>query len=437
MLTEFTITQPRSLRGEVLAPGDKSVSHRAAILNAISVGRAEVKNYAPGNDCSATLTILQMLGVDVEREPARGGGGETLVITGGGLEGLREPDDILYAGGSGTTTRLMSGVLAGHPFLAVLTGDHTLRVRPMDRVVGPLRQMGAIIEGRSGGKLLPLAFNGGHLRPIEYNMPVASAQLKSCLLLAGLRANGVTRLRQPAESRDHTERMLRAMGIDVSTDGLVVSLTPGQPSAIDVDVPGDISSAAFWMVAAAIHPNAELLIRNVGTNPTRAGVVDALRLMGADLHYENEREVAGEPVADIVVRSSRLKGARIAGDIIPLLIDEVPVLAAAAAMAEGETTFGDAAELRVKETDRIAATIDWLTAAGVECESRPDGMTIRGAGRILGGSFKSFDDHRMAMSLGVAGLVSEAPITIIGAESAAKSYPGFWNEMSRFGAVIG
>lgn len=407
------------------------------MLNAIGRGTARVTNYAPGNDCAATANILKLLGVEIEQVTSSGPEGDTMIIHGAGLEGLTEPDDVLNAGGSGTTTRLMSGILAGRPFISVLTGDHTLRVRPMDRVVEPLRQMGAVIEGRRSGRLLPLVFNGGAIGAIEYNMPVASAQLKSCLMLAGLRAGDRVILRQPAESRDHTERMLRAMGIRVTTADLTVTLEPGEPSAIDVDVPGDISSAAFWMVAAAIHPDAELVVRNVGINPTRAGVVEALRMMGADIKYSGEREVAGEPVADVVVKSSRLRGTRIAGDLVPLLIDEIPILAVAAAMAEGETVFADVAELRVKETDRIAASVGWLTGAGIECDSGPDEMSVVGKGRIKGGTFKSSDDHRMAMSLGVAGLVSDSPITVLGAESAGKSYPGFWQELQRFGALIG
>jgi 3-phosphoshikimate 1-carboxyvinyltransferase len=375
-----------------------------------------------------------MLGVEIEQEAA---GAESLVVHGKGSAALAEPEDVLNAGGSGTTTRLMSGILAGRPFTVVLTGDHTLRVRPMDRIVSPLREMGAVIHGRNNGRLLPLTFAGGTLRGLEYRMPVASAQLKSCLVLAGLRAKDRTVLHQPAESRDHTERMLRAMGLQVAAEGLTVTVTPGELTAVDVDVPGDISSAAFWMVAGAVHPDADILVRNVGINPTRAGVLQVLKDMGADLKLENEREVAGEPVADIAVRSGRLRGTRISGELIPLLIDEVPVLAVAAAMAEGATDVCDAAELRVKETDRIAATIDWLSAAGVRCESRPDGMVIHGAGRIRGGDFKSYDDHRMAMSLGIAGLVSGTPIKITGAEAASKSYPAFWQELQRFGALIG
>ncbi len=436
-MSTHTVVRPKKLRGEIIAPGDKSVSHRAAMLNAIAHGTATVTNYAPGNDCAATVNILRMLGIDIERTPAKGQGGDTVIVHGRGSEALHEPDDILHAGGSGTTMRLMSGILAGRPFMSVLTGDETIRVRPMDRILKPLGQMGALVQGRAGGRLPPLVFSGGQIRGIEYSMPVASAQLKSCLVLAGLRATEPTVLHQPAESRDHTERMMRAMGGNIRTDGLTVTVVPGDLHAVDVPVPGDISSAAFWIVAGLIHPDAELLVRNVGINPTRAGVIDALRFMGADLRYDNERDVAGEPVADIIVKSSHLHGAHIGGDLVPLLIDEIPVLAVAAAMAEGRTEFTDGAELRVKETDRIAATVDWMTSAGVIVESTKDTMVVHGAGHIRGGEYKSYSDHRMAMSLAVAGLVSDTPVTVMNSEAAAKSYPGFWADMERFGLLAG
>jgi 3-phosphoshikimate 1-carboxyvinyltransferase len=352
------------------------------------------------------------------------------------MHGLQEPFDVLDAGNSGTTTRLMSGVLAGRDMYAILTGDESIRSRPMGRVIKPLTEMGAKITGRKQNTLAPMTFSGGDLRGIRYSMPVASAQLKSCLLLAGLRASGKTVLVQPAQSRDHTERMLSAMGARIEPKGLEVTVWPGELEAMDVQVPGDISSAAFWMVAGVVHPDAEICVKDVGINPTRAGVIDALRLMDADITIENERDIAGEPVADIVVRSSRLRGAEISGDIVPLLIDEVPVLAVAAAVAEGETSFRDVAELRVKETDRISATVEWLTAAGVETDSTEDSLTVRGAGRILGGRFNSHHDHRIAMSAGIAGLISKSPVAVDGAEIVAISYPSFWQEVQKLGGVI-
>lgn len=431
-----SINGPKRLRGEIIAPGDKSVSHRAAMFNAIANGSAVVTNFSPGADCASTLEIMRLLGVDIDREPGNAGLGDTIRISGVGMHGLAEPSEILDAGNSGTTTRLMSGVLAGRDIFAVLTGDESIRSRPMGRVVTPLRSMGAEIFGRKDNTLAPLVFAGGDLNGMTYEMPVASAQLKSSLLLAGLRADGETKLVQPAQSRDHTERMLSAMGASVKSDGLEVGVNPSELGAVDVYVPGDISSAAFWMVAGVVHPDAEIVIKGVGINPTRAGVIDALKMMDADITLENERDAAGEPVADIVVRSSQLKGARIAGDIVPLLIDEIPILAVAAAMAEGETHFADAEELRVKETDRIAATADWMTAAGVEVETTAETMTVQGAGRILGGTFNGHHDHRIAMSEGIAGLISESPVTINGAEIASISYPQFWSEIEKLGGTV-
>ena len=435
-MTTAVVARPRKLRGEIIAPGDKSVSHRSVMFNALARGTATVTHFSPGADCTSSVGILEALGVEINRRPGPEGYGDTLTVTGCGMDGFVEPSDILDAGNSGTSTRLMSGMLAARPFVAILTGDGSIRKRPMGRVIGPLKQMGADIRGRKNDTLAPIVFAGGHLKGIEYAMPVASAQLKSSLLLAGLRADGRTRLTQPALSRDHTERMLRAMGADVRGDGLAVSIGPAELSAVDVQVPGDISSAAFWMVAAACHPDSELMIRGVGINPTRAGVIDALKAMGAELVLENERDEAGEPVADIVVRSSKLHGATIEGDIVPLLIDEIPVLAVAAAMAEGETVFRDAEELRVKETDRIQATVDWLQKAGVDCEGHKDGLTVRGRGRLDGGEHVTYDDHRLAMSIGVAGLISEKPMTIHDAEVAGISYPEFWQELEKLGGRV-
>ncbi len=432
----ITVSQPSTLRGVIKAPGDKSISHRAVIFNSLADGDAVVTNYSPGADCTSTVNVMRALGVQIEREPASDDSGDTLRIT-GASDDLAEPAVTLDAGNSGTTMRLMSGVLCGRDMLAVMTGDISLNSRPMGRVVEPLCRMGAVIKGRQNDTLAPLVFAGGQLKGIEYHLPVASAQLKSTLILAALRANGQARLHEIGQSRDHTERMLSAMGAQIEVDGLSISISPGLLTAADVEVPGDISSAAFWMVAAAVHPDAELCITDVGINPTRSGVLEALGSMGANIALENVREVAGEPVADIVVRSSQLQGIEISGSILPLLMDEIPVLAVAAAMAEGTTTIRDAEELRVKETDRIEATTTWLRAAGIECEDHPDGMTIQGAGRIAGGTFDSSDDHRIAMSLGVAGLVGEGPVTILDAEVAGISYPEFWKEIDRLGGIAG
>ena len=433
-----TIARPRSLRGEITAPGDKSVSHRAVIFNALSnTNTAKITNFSPGADCSSTEQIMKSLGVEITRKLGDKDAGDTLTVKGVGLEGLVEPDDILDAGNSGTTTRLMSGILAGQDFLSVLTGDQSLKTRPMGRVVNPLTTMVAKISGRANNTLAPLVFHGGSLRGINYDMPVASAQLKSCLLLAGLRADGITNLSQPAESRDHTERMLSAMGAELKKEGLNLILQPSELETIDVEVPGDISSAAFWMIAAVCHPDAELLIRNVGVNPTRSGIITALKSMNARLRLMDERQVAGEPVADVLVQTSDLKGIELSGEIVPLLIDEIPVIAVAAALAEGETVIKDAQELRVKESDRIESSISWLRASGINAEGTADGMIIAGNEKINGGSFQSYDDHRLAMSLGVAGLISEQPITISDPDVAAISYPGFWGAVKELGGLVG
>ena len=359
-----------------------------------------------------------------------------LSFRGSGANGLREADDVLDAGNSGTTMRLMSGILAGRDFKSTMTGDQSLQSRPMGRIIKPLSMMGAVIRGREDNTLAPLEFDGGSLKGIDYDLPVASAQLKSAILLAGLRAEGQTSIAQPEASRDHTERMLTAMGADITVDGLNVMVGQSDIDCVDVEVPGDISSAAFWIVAGLIHPNAEVVVKRVGINPTRAGVLTALQDMGANIELVHRRDVAGEPVADIVASTSNLRGTELAGSIMPLLMDEVPIIAVAAAMAEDETVIRDAAELRVKETDRISATVDWLVAAGVEAETRDDGMAIVGSGRIAGGTYQSQDDHRIAMALGIAGLVADDPITIVEASCASISYPEFWDELQSVGGIV-
>lgn len=433
---DLTVSRPRRLAGEIVAPGDKSVSHRAVMLNSLGEGQATVRNFSPGDDCTSTMRIMRALGVDIQRSSAAGNAGDTLIVHGAGTDGLREADDVLDAGNSGTTMRLMSGILAGRDFKATMTGDSSLRSRPMGRIIKPLSMMGAVIRGREDNTLAPLEFDGGNLEGIEYELPVASAQLKSAILLAGIRAEGKTRISQPDASRDHTERMLTAMGADITVDGLDVTVGTSDIECVDVDVPGDISSAAFWIVAGLVHPNAEVVVKGVGINQTRAGVLTALRDMGADIELVDQREVAGEPVADIVASTSNLRGTELAGSIMPLLMDEVPIIAVAAAMAEDETVISDAAELRVKETDRISATVDWLVAAGIEAEARDDGMAIVGAGRIAGGTYQSQDDHRIAMALGIAGLVSDEPLTVTEANCASISYPEFWDELESLGGIV-
>ena len=427
-----TIRRPAALRGELAVPADKSLSHRAAILNAIARGSARVDNFLPGADCLSTLACLRALGVDVEIIGDRGARGLSLAVS--GRERLAEPASVLDAGNSGTTTRLLTGLIAGQAIFAVLTGDDSLRTRPMARVAQPLRLMGARIWGRAGGTLAPLAIRGGGLHGIAYDLPVASAQVKSALLLAGVQAEGETRLTEPARSRDHTERLLAAMGVPLTREGTTVRVTgPARLEARDVVVPGDISSAAFWLVAAAVHPRAEVTLRGVGCNPTRAGVVEALRAMGADVVLEKERDEAGEPVADITARSSSLHGVELGGDLIPRLIDEVPVLAVAAAFATGRTVVRDAAELRVKESDRIASLAAELRRFGVAIEERPDGFVVEGGRSPRGAACHSHGDHRLAMALAIAGALADGETLVEGAEAVGVSYPGFWEDLKRLG----
>lgn len=425
-----TVRAARRLRGTIEPPGDKSISHRAAILNAIALGEAVVENFQTGADCLATVRCLRALGVPVE-SPAPG----ILRVQGGGRSGLREAAAVLNAANSGTTLRLLAGLLAAQPFFSVLTGDASLRSRPMGRIVEPLRAMGARIQGRAGGTRPPLAIEGGRLRGIRHRVPVASAQVKSALALAGLYAEGETVLEEPAPSRDHTERMLRAMGAEIvaGEGGLRVSPLTSELAPLSLRVPGDISAAAFWMVAAAAHPDAELRLTGVGVNPSRSGIIDALRAMGASIAVVDERMWGCEPVADIVVRSSRLRGTVIEGPLIPRLIDEVPVLAVVACLAEGETIIRDAGELRVKESDRIRATAGELQRLGARIQELPDGMVIHGVGALRGVVCGSHGDHRLAMTLAVAGLLAAGETTVRGAEAVAISYPGFWDDLHRVG----
>lgn len=420
------ITGKGPLRGEITVPGDKSVSHRAVIFGALAEGITEISGFLNGEDCLSTVACFRRLGVSADVA------GTDVRVHGVGLQGLREPDDVLDCGNSGTTARLLLGVLAGQPFHAVLTGDGSLRQRPMGRVAEPLRRMGAVIAGRGGGKLLPLSVSGGILQPFSYASPVASAQVKSAVLLAGLFAEGETSVTEPEKSRDHTERMLSAFGASVRVDGNTVTVR-GKPSLKGrvVRVPGDISSAAFFLVAGSIVPGSDLVVRNVGVNPTRTGILDVLQEMGADLELLNKRDESGEPVADIRVRAARLRGVEIGGGVIPRLIDELPVLAVAALFAQGKTVVRDAEELRVKETDRIAAVAEEFAKLGASVLPTEDGFVIEGGQELTGGMAHSRGDHRIAMSLSVAALRADAPVTIGDPACVAVSYPGFWDTISR------
>lgn len=422
------ILSPARLTGTLAPPGDKSISHRSAILNALAEGEALVTNYSPGGDCESTLRCLRLLGVSIRRLDARG----SLEVHGVGLDGFQEPANILNAGNSGTTMRLLSGLLAGQPFLSIVTGDSSLRSRPMDRIIKPLQLMGARIQGRDNDSKAPLVIRGGNLHGISYITPVASAQLKSCLIIAALFAKGETTIQQPAASRDHTELMLQQMGASLVEDGLTVKVKPGQSlRTLNVNVPADISSAAYWLVAGVCHPQARVTVTNVGINPTRAGIIDALQSMGARLTIANRRSEGGEEVADITAESSDLTGTEVAGDLIPRLLDEAPVLALAACFARGTTVFRDAQELRVKESDRIKTTVQELSRLGADIQETADGMVIRGTGHLKGAVGHSHGDHRLAMTLGVAGLLARGETEIRGAETASISYPGFWDDMEK------
>ncbi|MEL6221453.1 MAG: 3-phosphoshikimate 1-carboxyvinyltransferase [Cyanobacteria bacterium J06627_8] len=412
-----------SVTGTINVPGDKSISHRSLMLGALATGETQITGLLLGEDPRSTAACLRAMGAHISELNS-----EKVIVDGIGVGELQEPSDVLDMGNSGTTMRLMMGILASHPnrFFTV-TGDQSLRSRPMARVIRPLEQMGATIWSREGG-YAPLAIQGQHLTPIHYNSPIASAQVKSCVLLAGLMADGPTTVTEPALSRDHSERMLRAFGADISIDSATNSATIHGPATLTgqhVVVPGDISSAAYWLVAGAITPGADLTVLNVGINPTRTGVLEVLQAMEADISLLNERTVTGEPVADLRVRHSNLKGCTIQGSIIPRLIDEIPILAVAAVFASGTTMIRDAAELRVKESDRIAVMANQLNAMGANVTELPDGMEIEGHSSLTGAEVDSHTDHRIAMSLAIAALRTSGKTIIHRAEAAAISYPNF------------
>ncbi len=429
-------TQPaRSLQGVVQVPGDKSISHRALLFGAIAEGTTRITGLLPAEDPLSTAACLRAMGVTISAIEA----GQPVSVEGVGLDGLREPEDVLDCGNSGTTMRLMLGLLAGRAGRhVVLTGDGSLRRRPMQRVGGPLAQMGALISGRSGGNLAPLAIQGQQLRGATIRTPVASAQVKSALVLAALTATGDTTVIEPVQSRDHSERMLRAFGAQLSVGGpglTEVTVTPGASlRGQDVIVPGDISSAAFWLVAGAITPGADLTVQNVGLNPSRTGVLDVLEQMGARIELLNGREVAGEPVGDLRVTHGPLQAFTIGAELIPRLVDEIPVLAVAACYAEGVSRVSGAEELRVKETDRLAVMARQLGAMGARIEEFADGLTIEGGVTLHGAEVDSETDHRVAMSLAVAAQVAHGPTQLHRPEAAAVSYPGFWEDLERLQA---
>jgi 3-phosphoshikimate 1-carboxyvinyltransferase len=430
--TSLTISPGGPLRGSVVVPGDKSITHRAVILSALAEGNTVITGYGRGEDCLNTMRAFRSMGIAIEEQPDR------LRVSGKGLWGLTEPTTVIDCGNSGTGIRLLTGLLAGQDFFSILTGDESVRRRPMGRVVKPLRQMGASIAGRKGGELAPLAVTGTRLRSMTYVSPVASAQVKSSLLLAGLFAEGKTTITEPSLSRDHTERMFGFFGIPFEQWGLSVTITgrpaSGWPGKPNLRVPGDISAAAFFLVGGSVVPGSDLTIREVGINATRSGVLDVLTEMGAKIDVLNPRDEAGEPVADLRVQAASLHGVTIGGELIPRTIDEIPILCVAAAFAQGTTMIAGAGELRVKESDRIAAIAAELKKLGVAVTEQPDGLTIAGIGgaagrRFAGTACRSYGDHRIAMSLAIASLVSDAPIHIDDTACIETSFPSFESKL--------
>ena len=414
-----------ALKGEIRVPGDKSISHRAVMFGALAKGRTEIDNFLTGADCLSTIGCFRTMGIEIERRA------EQVTVLGKGIYGLRSPEGILDCGNSGTTTRLISGILSGQSFESHLTGDESIQKRPMKRIMDPLRAMGADIISERDNGCAPLIIRPAALKGIDYASPVASAQVKSSVLLAGLYAEGETSVREPHLSRNHTEIMLKSFGADISSDPVncIARIKPGRELyGQHIVVPGDISSAAYFIVAALIVPGSEVLIRNVGINETRDGIIRILRQMGGDIVCLNERR-DGEPVADLLVRHSELKGTVVEGDVIPTLIDELPVIAVAAAFAQGQTIIRDAAELKVKESDRIETVTAGLIAMGAGVLATDDGMIIQGGGGLQGGIIESRKDHRIAMSFAVAALAADGETRINDAECVNISYPDFYSDL--------
>lgn len=417
----------RRLRGEITVPGDKSISHRAVMFGALADGKTEITGFLRGADCLSTISCFRQLGISIEETA------DKIIVHGKGLHGLSAPISSLDTGNSGTTTRLISGILAGQNFTSVINGDASIQKRPMRRIMTPLSQMGASIRSIKGNDCAPLEITGSSLHGISYMSPVASAQVKSAVLLAGLYADGETSVTETAISRNHTELMLRSFGADIQTDRLTATIRP-EPllHAMDIHVPGDISSAAYFIAAGCLVPDSEILIRNVGINPTRDGILQVAREMGADITLFNEKNT-GEPVADLLVKSSSLHGITIGGDIIPTLIDELPIIAVMAAAADGTTVIRDAAELKVKESDRIAVMTENLSAMGCDITATQDGMIIHGGNALHGAVIDSHSDHRIAMSFAVAAMIADGETEIKDADCVRISYPDFYDDLKKLG----
>ena len=417
------------LRGELAVPGDKSISHRAVMLGALAKGTTSVTNFLKGADCLSTISCFEKMGIEIEQLPSE------ILIHGKGLHGLNAPETILDAGNSGTTTRLLSGILAGQAFCTTLTGDASIQKRPMTRIITPLSQMGGKIESLSDNGCAPLKITGHPLKPIHYLSPVSSAQVKSCVLLAGMYADGITKVTEPYLSRNHSELMLRSFGADVISEGTTAAIT-GNPvlEGQNVIVPGDISSAAYFIAAGLLIPGSEILIKDVGINPTRDGILKVCADMGADIQLLNKREYGKEPVADILVKHSELKATVIEGALIPTLIDELPMLAVMAAFAQGTTVIRDAQELKVKESNRLDIIVQHLSAMGADIIPTEDGMEIHGGKPLKGAVLDSYMDHRIAMSFAVAGMASDGETEILNASCVDISYPEFYRDMAAISA---
>ena len=421
---EFTKSKT-GLHGELTIPGDKSISHRSIMFGALAKGTTKVTGFLQGADCLSTISCFNKLGIEIENNK------EEVLVHGKGLHGLITPSEILDCGNSGTTTRLISGILAGQPFTTTLTGDASIQKRPMKRIIDPLTQMGANIRSLKDNGCAPLEISKSTLHGIHYHSKVASAQVKSCILLAGLYADGITKVTEPYLSRNHTELMLQGFGANITSKDTTATITPGNELfAQDIMVPGDISSAAYFISAALLVPNSEVLIKNVGINPTRDGILRVYKEMGANITLLNERTAGGEPVADLLVKSSSLKATTISGSVIPTLIDELPVIAVAACMASGTTIIKDAAELKVKESNRIGVMVENLSKMGAKVTETEDGMIIEGGYPLHGAAIKTYDDHRIAMSFAIASLCSEGVTDILDANCVTISYPKFFEDLS-------
>ncbi len=418
------IEKAKQLHGEIEIPGDKSISHRAIMFGSLAEGTTEITHFLEGADCLSTIQCFRKMGIDIEREK------DHVVVHGKGLFGLRPANSCLDVGNSGTTTRLISGILVGQNFSSELNGDASIQKRPMGRIITPLQQMGASIRSVRDNQCAPLAIEPAKLHGIHYNSPVSSAQVKSCILLAGLYADGITSVTEPVLSRNHTELMLKGFGADIQSNGNTARIAPAPKlRGQKIPVPGDISSAAYFIAAALLVPNSEVCIQNVGINPTRDGILRVALAMGAKIEILNRRQVSGEEVCDLLVKSSSLKACVVEGDIIPTLIDEIPMIAVMAAFAEGETIIRDAAELKVKETNRIDTVVSNLNALGIQATATDDGMIIQG-GTMTGGVVDSYLDHRIAMAFSIAGLASQGTIEVLRSECVSISYPSFYQNLA-------